>query len=225
MHKRLTAKLCASDVPLWPKQAFNMRVVQKASCILIVPEVACRLSCARVRLDCLLLVLLAALNAVCAGAFFVFGATTTAMCVGFGGGVAGRTLFARARFALATAATTNRMSDTSQDSDALAEQQRSPSTINTTTGTLASPTELRIVADEGQPVALYFAYGANMNPSVLTGKRGVTPVASLAAEAVAFSSGAEKDENKSLGLSGGQKGKVGMCTCFCHRAGKSHGLS
>lgn len=76
-------------------------------------------------------------------------------------------------------------------------------------------------------VELYFAYGANMSPTVLTGKRGVEPLASLPAEVVAFATAAPDYERGAgmLGLldhgieAGGGGGRI--CTCFCHRAGVS----
>lgn len=81
-------------------------------------------------------------------------------------------------------------------------------------------------ADE---VELYFAYGANMSPTVLTGKRGVEPLASLPAEVVAFATAAP-DYERGAGIlgpldrgiaGGGGGGGGGIYTCFCHRAGVS----
>lgn len=76
-------------------------------------------------------------------------------------------------------------------------------------------------------VELYFAYGANMSPAVLTGKRGVKPLASLPAEAVAFGA-AEPNDDPGASVTGpfdrgtaAETGQGGICTCFCHRAGES----
>eukprot|EP00903_Cladosiphon_okamuranus_P013820 g12862.t1 len=65
---------------------------------------------------------------------------------------------------------------------------------------------------DGHSLILYFAFGANMNPSVLTTKRGVEPLASFPAEATRFAT-----------ISGGKDGTTGagegLSMCFCHRAG------
>ena len=58
---------------------------------------------------------------------------------------------------------------------------------------------------------LYFAFGANMDPSILTNKRGVEPFRSFPAEAMAFT-------NTSSGRAG-TDAPEGLCMCFCHRAG------
>ncbi|CAB1111935.1 unnamed protein product [Ectocarpus sp. CCAP 1310/34] len=73
---------------------------------------------------------------------------------------------------------------------------------------------------------LYFAYGANMCPSILTSKRGVNPFASLPAEATHFSTGTRRNPSATDGVgrvirrdkTDAQKSR-GMCVCFCHRAG------
>lgn len=90
--------------------------------------------------------------------------------------------------------------------------------ISSPTGTAAKLDALVQATDKGSQNILYFAYGANMNPSVLTGKRGVTPLASLPAQAIAFAdNGNGKRPRGSIGHGGGRH--PGMCLCFCHRAG------
>lgn len=74
---------------------------------------------------------------------------------------------------------------------------------------------------------LYFAFGANMCPSVLINKRGVKPFASLPAEAVKFATDTRNSGNvMGDGVRGDwssyesrMEAKRGICTCFCHRAG------
>lgn len=86
------------------------------------------------------------------------------------------------------------------------------------TGAAAKLDALVQATDKGGQNILYFAYGANMNPSVLTGKRRVTPLASLPAQAIAFvDTGNSKRPRSSNGDGGGRH--PGMCLSFCHRAG------
>lgn len=69
--------------------------------------------------------------------------------------------------------------------------------------------------DEGSDnLLLYFAFGANMNPSILTTKRGVKPLKSFPAEATTFATklGSSLKDERDAGQ--------GLCMCFCHRAGK-----
>lgn len=77
----------------------------------------------------------------------------------------------------------------------------------TTRGILTLLKERIATTDEGDEgcdtLLLYFAFGANMNPSILTNKRGVKPLRSFPAEATTFATG----------------GAGGLCMCFCHRAG------
>ena len=75
---------------------------------------------------------------------------------------------------------------------------------------------------DGPPqVILYFAFGANMSPSVLTGKRGVTPIASAPAQALAF---ATEQRNQNSGrieasFAGDEGDERRVCLAFSHRAG------
>ena len=87
---------------------------------------------------------------------------------------------------------------------------------------------VRRIGSDDQNI-LYFAYGANMSPSVLTKKRGVKPFASWPAEAVAFGGAPLKGgfSTRTVGSTGGgmeratSRGRQsGLCLCFCHRAGE-----
>lgn len=89
---------------------------------------------------------------------------------------------------------------------------------------LAAAMKARADRDDASQVILYFAFGANMSPSVLTGKRGVTPVASVPAQALAFAT--EPEQRKQYG--GGKteaspaedEGRERrLCLSFSHRAG------
>lgn len=82
--------------------------------------------------------------------------------------------------------------------------------------------------DELDTILLYFAFGANMCPSVLLNSRGVTPFESFPAEAKRFATGIlQKREGNRPSLDDEDDGKQGVCLCFCHRAGKMYlkGLS
>ncbi|CAM9948621.1 unnamed protein product [Ectocarpus fasciculatus] len=82
--------------------------------------------------------------------------------------------------------------------------------------------------DDFDTALLYFAFGANMCPSILTSKRGVKPFASLPAEAMKFSTGTRRTPSATDGAGGvtrrdniemAKQKSQGMCVCFCHRAG------
>lgn len=73
---------------------------------------------------------------------------------------------------------------------------------------------------EGQSVVNYFAYGANMNPSVLTAKRGVKPLASLPVEAVGFAASRNRENGRQRSRRLEEEDR-GLCLSFCHRAGAS----
>lgn len=84
--------------------------------------------------------------------------------------------------------------------------------------------------DELDTVLLYFAFGANMCPSVLVNSRGVRPFESFPAEAIMFATGIlrttygtrKSGENDSRpSLEDEEDGEQGICLCFCHRAGKT----
>lgn len=96
-----------------------------------------------------------------------------------------------------------------------------PPTENTSSPTdAAAKLDALIQAiDKGGQNILYFAYGANMDPSVLTGKRGVMPLASLPAQAIAFADTGNGKRPRSSNRDGGVI-HPGMCLCFCHRAGR-----
>lgn len=69
---------------------------------------------------------------------------------------------------------------------------------------------------------LYFAYGANMSPAILTQKRGVRPRVSLPAEAVSVLDW--QLPNGSMTASGScrtlhRESDAGVCLCFSHRSG------
>lgn len=108
-------------------------------------------------------------------------------------------------------------------------------TANSTAPSFLAAVEEKTNRNNAGEVVLYFAFGANMSPSVLTGKRGVTPVKSAPAQAVTF---ATSDERKKQNLKHGRKiiaspaeceqdeaGKDGedgegrICLSFSHRAG------
>lgn len=79
------------------------------------------------------------------------------------------------------------------------------------------------VVERGSPTSvLYFAYGANMSPSVLTNKRNVKPLVSLPAQAVRFSTagGEEEDAPQGSGSSGREREVGEICLSFSHRAGE-----
>lgn len=61
---------------------------------------------------------------------------------------------------------------------------------------------------------LYFAFGANMCPSILTTKRGVHPRASLPVEAIRFATSSGPEATSTSGYE-----EEKLCLCFCHRAG------
>lgn len=79
-------------------------------------------------------------------------------------------------------------------------------------------------------LVLYFAFGANMCPSIFVDSRGIRPLESFPAEAKAFADGTrqKRDGTRDLGnngnrasLKGEEDGEQGICLCFCHRAGKT----
>lgn len=63
----------------------------------------------------------------------------------------------------------------------------------------------------GSSLLLYFAFGANMNPSILSTKRGIKPLRSFPAEATAFATTSSRKDGTGV--------EEGLCMCFCHRAG------
>lgn len=79
-------------------------------------------------------------------------------------------------------------------------------------------------------ILLYFAFGANMCPSILVNNRGVRPYESLPAEAKSFVTDTrqKRDGTRDSGENGNsssihdeEDGERGVCLCFCHRAGKT----
>lgn len=68
-------------------------------------------------------------------------------------------------------------------------------------------------AEISDSLLLYFAFGANMSPSVFTNKRGVKPLRSFPAEATAFATTKFSSGKYETGAA------EGLCMCFCHRAG------
>lgn len=110
---------------------------------------------------------------------------------------------------------------------------KAASTESSRSGGILGPLKESISNDTGggedcDAALLYFAFGANMCPSILTSKRGVNPFASLPAEATQFSTGTRRNPSPTDGAGGvtrrdttdTQKSR-GMCVCFCHRAGKT----
>ncbi|CBN75310.1 conserved unknown protein [Ectocarpus siliculosus] len=104
-------------------------------------------------------------------------------------------------------------------------------TESSRSGGILGPLKESIRNDRGRSedcdaALLYFSFGANMCPSILTSKRGVNPFASLPAEATQFSTGTRRNPSATDGAGGvtrrdktdTQKSR-GMCVCFCHRAG------
>lgn len=90
------------------------------------------------------------------------------------------------------------------------------STPATATRGILTPLKERVTEmGEGDEISdsllLYFAFGANMSPSVLTNKRGVKPLRSFHAEATAFATTSSAKY--------GTGAAEGLCMCFCHRAG------
>ena len=75
--------------------------------------------------------------------------------------------------------------------------------------------------DDPPQVVLYFAFGANMSPAVLTVKRGVTPVASVPAQALAFATEQRKQHGGKLEAipAEHEDGERRVCLSFSHRAG------
>lgn len=75
--------------------------------------------------------------------------------------------------------------------------------------------------DASPSSVLYFAYGANMSPAILTTKRGVRPLASVPAEAVSLN-GQDIETETLAGQPGSLAPRVddGVFLCFCHRSGR-----
>lgn len=89
---------------------------------------------------------------------------------------------------------------------------------------LAAVIKAREDRDDAAQVILYFAFGANMSPSVLTGKRGVTPVASAPAQALAFATEPEQRQqygggNIKASPAEDEGRERRICLSFSHRAG------
>ncbi|CAM9599113.1 unnamed protein product [Scytosiphon promiscuus] len=84
---------------------------------------------------------------------------------------------------------------------------------------------LKVDDDDLDTILLYFAFGANMCPSVFTTKRGVKPLASLPAEALRFASSTTMERNaisdgkSASGFPDERSEEAEICVCFCHRAG------
>lgn len=84
---------------------------------------------------------------------------------------------------------------------------------------------MKVDGDDQDTILLYFAFGANMCPSVFTSKRGVKPLISLPAEALRFTSSARKkwdgidDRVSGEGSTDDRSRQAEICVCFCHRAG------
>lgn len=97
--------------------------------------------------------------------------------------------------------------------------ERMEMTLNAPGGEATQVRTVDGTTEQPRQDVLYFAYGANMSPSILTRKRRVKPTASSPAEVVAFVNHNAATPAPPLS-SREEHGGGGVSLCFCHRTGK-----